>query len=1459
MPGLSLGTAVGYLTLDATGFARGIDTAAASMSSLQGKANTLNGALQTVGGALTGAGTRMTAGFTLPIAAAGVASIKTAADFEYAMARVGAVTSTAGDDLKVLSDRAIELSKTTRYTSTEVSDAMYYMGLAGWKSNEIFDNTSHILSLAAASGEDLSRVSDIVTDSLTAMGYTACDTESFVNVLAETMRSSNTDVDQMGEAFKYVAPLAGALGYSIEDLALLLGTAANNGIKASQAGTSARQAFKNLISPTEKTANAMKKYNIALFDSTGNAYPLRKVMGDLRQQFGDLGIEVMDASGEIKSGEQIMQEYGDKLPITQMEKLQAVVDLFGVRALPEMLAVIQASESEWNDLSIAIDGAQDSYDGLGTSMGMQQQMMDTVQGDWWIFTSALKAAATQVGELSKGPIRELLQSLTDLVNKFTELTPEQQMFIIKMAGIVAAIGPAMMILGRLISGFGTLRNNLSLLGTAFNTLRISAINVGEGFKLARAGFTGFAAEASPLGAALSGITAPMIALVAIIGILIAAFVSLWKNNEEFRNNMLQTWNELKESVGGSIQKILDAVNSLGFDFQSITELLGSLWDGFCSLLAPAFEGVWSIISGKISAFAEIFAGVIEIVCGLLNGDWEQAWQGAKDVVQGWWNGVKSTLEGIAHIFWGQLQVITDWLGLDWNTSWSDAKTAVSDFVNGIIEWITGLPEQISETIGGILDTIGEFVNGIIEWFQGLPEQIGEIWNNIVLGIQNFVNNAILFFQELPYNIGFIIGKVLGDITLWSVMMVLKAIELGQQFIGNIIKFFQELPRNVLQFINDTYNKVKDWAKKMIDKAIELGKNFLKNVIDFFRQLPTNIAIITAQVLVTIVAWVKSMINKAIELGKNFVKNIITFFQQLPSKIATIVSNVLTKVIQWAKNMINKAKEMARNFVNAVVNGLKVLPGKVVSIGTDVVRGLWSGISAAGGWLRDQISGFCSGIIEGFKASFKIHSPSRVMKDEIGKNLALGVAQGIKENAHVAENAAEEMAGKILSYAKKTIDNYKVYHKVSLADEVEYWNKVRKQVQKGTDARVEADKNYLDAKRELNSQIKSLDQQYADDYSAIATKLVEDIDAVEKAYEDALNNRANAIASSIALFKEFEVQDTITKDKLLENIQSQVNGLARWDEALDKIASREGMDKELLAELQAMGVDSVGTLEEINKMSDEELAKYIELYHEKRRIAMERSQQESADLRKQADDNINELKKNAKKQISSLQKQYKKDLKALGVDMNKGGIEVGNSMVSGIISGIKSQTSAAEQAMEELISKLNKKAKDEAEVGSPSRLFAREVGQWIPLGIAQGAREAIPRTVNDMQKTFNTIIDRVNVPSLPISDVLTDVSDTLKGTYEKVSDWFISVEETIVNSVDNMVESLGTLVDLQDTISGDGVFIRGSENRAIITGNNGVTETTVTNNYNFTTDQPIDEIEAARQLRRTQRDLAEGFA
>ena len=346
--------------------------------------NSLNAVSQKVDKAFSGI-TRITKSATLAGGAAATAAVtgalKVGTSFESQMSTVEAISGAAEKQIMQLEEKAKEMGATTKFTATESGQAMEYMAMAGWKTKDMLNGIGGIMDLAAASGEDLAGTSDIVTDALSAFKMEAKESAHFSDVLAAASSNSNTNVGILGESFKEVAPVAGSMKYSIEDVSLTLGLMANQSVKGSKAGTSLKTAIANMAAPTQKMQKAMKKYNISLKDSDGKTKSLRSVIDDVRDSIGGLS--------------------------SKTERAAAISTIFGKEAMPAMSAIVNASEKDYKKLAGSIDNAS------GAAKRMAKIRLDNLQGDVTIFQSALEGKGIELYDELKEPMRDIVQSATD--------------------------------------------------------------------------------------------------------------------------------------------------------------------------------------------------------------------------------------------------------------------------------------------------------------------------------------------------------------------------------------------------------------------------------------------------------------------------------------------------------------------------------------------------------------------------------------------------------------------------------------------------------------------------------------------------------------------------------------------------------------------------------------------------------------------------------------------------------------------------------------------------------------------------------------------------------------------------------------------------------------------------------------------------------------------------------------
>lgn len=484
---IEIGKGVGYLDLDIDGFIKGLATALRESKETEAQIQSVGDRISTVGDKMTGIGKTLTASVTTPLVGVGTMAIKTLADFDSSMSKVAAISGATGDDFEALRNKAREMGNTTKFTAKESADALTYMAMAGWKTEDMLAGIDGIMALSAADGLDLATTSDIVTDALTAFGLSASDSSHFADVLAKASSSANTNVAMLGESFKYVAPVAGALGYSVEDTSIALGLMANAGIKGSQGGTALRASLSRLVKPTKEVAAEMKRYHISLTNSDGTMKSLGEVMGMLRTNLGGL---------------------------TEAEQAQVAATLFGQEAMSGMLAIINTSDKDYQKLTKEI------YDCKDAAQEMADIRMANLSGQIELLKSNMAEAAMQIGEILLPYITKLVGKVQEVVQWFSNLDPKQQQQIVKWAGIAAAIGPVILVVGKLTSGAGKMVSGIEKAVGAIGKLGSSSKGVPGPVGEASSSVGSLSKNALGLVAAGAGI------LLAASGLALLAFASI---------------------------------------------------------------------------------------------------------------------------------------------------------------------------------------------------------------------------------------------------------------------------------------------------------------------------------------------------------------------------------------------------------------------------------------------------------------------------------------------------------------------------------------------------------------------------------------------------------------------------------------------------------------------------------------------------------------------------------------------------------------------------------------------------------------------------------------------------------------------------------------------------------------------------------------------------------------------
>ena len=1004
-------------SIDSKGFQSGID----------GIGSIAENGLKATGAILAGTATA--------IGAIGAASVKVGSDFEASMSKVAAISGATGDDLKALTDKAKEMGATTKFSASESADALQYMAMAGWKTEDMLNGLEGIMNLAAASGEDLATTSDIVTDALTAFGLSAEDSTHFADVLAQASSNANTNVGMMGETFKYVAPVAGALGYTAEDTALAIGLMANSGIKASQAGTSLRSIMSRMAKPTKEVQGAMDKLGVSLTDSNGNMKSLNEVMGDLRNGFAGL---------------------------SEAEAAEMAAALGGQEAMSGLLAIVNASDDDFDKLSDAI------YSCDGAAKRMADTMNDNLQGQITILKSGLEGLGISLYENMEAPLKEVVKEAQNMVQQLQDAFNNGGLdSLVTKAGEVMAqivtevaqaapklIGTAENLVGSFIQGIVDHKSEFASAGATMVAELVRAIMdvAGDMWSAGIYLFTeflqamtdhseemgqSFGEMISKIGEAVQT-NLPLIIQAAkdfVAGFcqgLSEEFPGVSALLDGFFQGFLDTAGDIVQGIVDLIGDIFSVIDSqdpatmeaigkaIGTIAASIaalkvaSEVVGgvksllSVLGGFrktagsiIGIVPKVVEG-FQLLSGGAGTFSEVLAlefpklaGIITKVTGSL-GTLVSTISGiftkigavvgpAISKIASLISSIGPTIAGIGAVIVGAVMAITNFFGmLKDGFSWvKEALMVIGIAIAAVGAVILGAPALVAAVVAGIVAAVATLVvvikdhwTQIVDFFKGIPDKIGEV-----------VDSIVAWFQELPGRISTWLTNTITTISEWGSELYTNITTFVSEAISAVGDWFSQLPYKIGYALGTAIGTIIQWGINVKDWVTTELPKIIQSVVDWFAQLPGRIWTWLVGVVNNIIAWGQNMYTTITTAATNAVNSVINWFSQLPGRIWTWLVNTVNNVIQWGQNLYSTMTTAATNAINSVTSWFQQLPGKIWTwlVNTVTKVGQWAidlknkGVEAAQSLVNAVIDGVSS-------------LPGKMK--EVGVNIVNGVWSGI---------------------------------------------------------------------------------------------------------------------------------------------------------------------------------------------------------------------------------------------------------------------------------------------------------------------------------------------------------------------------------------------------------------------------------------------------------------------------------
>lgn len=743
----------------ATQFVDDMKRASSSVSNFKNKNERAFNKMKSVGSSMKSTGKIMTAAITLPLAGIAAAAVKTGAQFDDQMSTVKAVTGATGDQMDSMRNQAKELGRSTRFSASEAAEGMEMLGRAGFDTDEIMDALPATLDLASAGAVDLGDAADITSNILSGFGMEAKETARVADILAQASADSNTDVEGLGESFKYVAPIASSLGIDIEDVAASIGTLGDAGIQGGQAGRMLRKGLQDLAAPSAEAASLMDELGIEVFDANGEMKDMPSVIGEL-----DKGLDGMKAN----------------------QKQAALETLFGANAMSAWSILVDEGEEGLGEFTEELKNSE------GAASDMSDEMEDNLAGSFRELKSAAEGVLISINDMGKGPLRSLIDKLVDLVRWFDDTSDSTKQWIIILAGVAAAIGPLLIVLGTIIGFLPTLITGFKILATVF-------------------------------GVVAGAISWPVV----LIGALVAALVAAYAASETFREKVNAAFTFVKDII----------MEVIGF----VVEFIQEKWQFIMDWWGENQELFAEIASEKWEQVKEVISTVMEFLQPFLEG----AWENIKMYVMIAWDAIKAIIDIALELITGIIKASMQIINEDWEGAWDTVKEMFSNIWEIIKNLLSDVLDSIVQNIRNQLDILNEMTGGKLGDVQKVFTDVFNTVKDIVIAAWDYIkdtfSNALQFLKGLV-NLDFgmmkdAIQKQMDSSKkflskVWSAIKdnMSDYIDKIKQYVRNK---FEDIKQAIRDKIDAAKQAVKDKFQAMLDSVIDKAQSIVDSAKDKF--------------------------------------------------------------------------------------------------------------------------------------------------------------------------------------------------------------------------------------------------------------------------------------------------------------------------------------------------------------------------------------------------------------------------------------------------------------------------------------------------------------------------------------------------------------------------------------------------------------------------------------------------
>lgn len=1013
-----------------------------------------------IGSALTGMGKVLSTAVTLPLLGIAATSIKVGNEFQAQMSRVQAIAGATGGELDKMKAQAIELGAKTAFSAKEAAQGMENLASAGFQVNEIMDAMPGVLDLAAVSGGDVAASSEAMASSLRAFGLEAGQAGHVADVFARAAADTNAETVDMAEAMKYVAPVAHSMGLSLEETAASIGIMADAGIKGSQAGTTLRGALSRIAKPTKAMVKSMDQLGVSFYDANGKMIPLREQIAQLKTATAGL---------------------------TQEERNRHLVTLYGQNSLSGMLALLDAGPEKLDKMTNALINSD------GAAREMAETMQDNLASKIEQMGGAFESAAIVIQQILEPALTKVVGGITKLIEAFLNMSPVGQKMVVIFAGMVAALGPLLLIAGTVITTMVKLRIAMQFLGPAF-----------------------------------MGTMGTIALVVAAFYALVAVFMIAYTKSEKFRNiidslapaikkglgvavewtteklkvlwEWLQKAAEKVKELGSAISsKVTNTLQQFGINLGQAGSSIGSFISSGLERLGGAFGkvgGVMSIAASVLTKVGLAFFGitgplglVISLVVSFLTA-WARTGELNADGITQVFDNLTSTIQGAADAINQYLPIFVQ-KGTEILVKLIEG---IANAIPGVVSVISQVIESLVQTISTVLPTIlaagvqilTALINGIAQALptiiQAAIQIIMALFNGLIQALPTIISAAIQIIQALIQGLvealPAIIEAALQIITglvqglIQALPMILEAalqiimglvnalienigpiLEAGVQIlmalIQGLIQMIPELIVAAIEIITTLLTSILSNLPQLLDAGVKLLLALIQGLIQMIPQLLAGAIQIMMALLKAIVDYVPKLLQAGVQLLQALIQGIASLIGSLVSTIASMMGQVVSKIASFLGQMLSGGANLIRNLISGIgsmigsvvgkissmgssmISSITGFAGQMVSAGVNLVQGFINGIGSMVSSAVNAAANMASSALNAVKGFLGIHSPSRVM-EKMGVYTGQGFVNGIGNMIRTTRDKAIEMAATVteaLSDVKMNIQENGVVQKV----------------------------------------------------------------------------------------------------------------------------------------------------------------------------------------------------------------------------------------------------------------------------------------------------------------------------------------------------------------------------------------------------------------------------------------------